>query len=102
MILDQGKVVDFGSKEVLFKKYCGKSTITIENSKINEQLTKDLPKILAPDHLIAISCLSKDEELEIVKLLIDENINYKRSNNDIEIMSINAKAKFNGEVEGVE
>ena len=102
LILDQGKVVDFGSKEALFKKYCGKSTITIENSKINEELTKALPKLLAPDHLIAISCLSQEKELEIVKLLIDENINFKRSNNDIEIISINAKARFTGGVEGEE
>lgn len=100
LILVNGKVVDFGSKETLFKKYCGKSTITIENNKINEELTKDLPKILGPHHLIAISCLSAEKELEIVKLLIDENINFKRSNNDIEIMSINAKARFNGEADG--
>jgi len=100
LILDNGKVVDFGSKETLFKKYCGKSTITIENNTRNEELTKNLPKIKAPEHLIAISCTSEDKELEIVKLLIDSNINFKRSNNDIEIMSINAKARFNGEVEG--
>ena len=100
LILDNGKVVDFGSKEELFKKYCGKSTITIENTKRNEELTRKLPKIMAPDHLIAISCSSEDKELEIVKLLIDENINFKRSNNDIEIMSINAKARFNAEVGG--
>jgi ABC-2 type transport system ATP-binding protein len=100
LILDNGKVVDFGSKEQLFKKYCGKSTITIENNTRNEELTKNLPRIIAPEHLIALSCLSEDKELEIVKLLIDENINFKRSNSDIEIMSINAKARFNGEVEG--
>ena len=100
LILDNGKVVDFGSKEDLFQKYCGKSTITIENTKGNEELTRSLPKILAPDHLIAISCLSENKELEIVKILIDENINFKRSNSDIEIMSINAKARFNGELEG--
>ena len=100
LILDNGKVVDFGSKEELFKKYCGKSTITIENTKRNEELTMKLPKILAPEHLIAISCSSEDKELEIVKLLIEENINFKRSNNDIEIMSINAKASFNAEVGG--
>ncbi|MGH4120996.1 ATP-binding cassette domain-containing protein [Clostridium sp.] len=100
LILDRGKVVDFGSKEKLFQKYCGKSTITIENTKINEELTKSLPKILAPKHLIAISCLSENKELEIVKILIEENINFKRSNSDIEIMSINAKARFNEELEG--
>lgn len=100
LILDNGKVVDFGSKEELFQKYCGKSTITIENTKRNEELTKYLPKILAPKHLIAISCTSENKELEIVKVLIDENINFKRSNSDIEIMSINAKAKFNEELQG--
>ncbi len=100
LILDNGKVVDFGSKEALFKKYCGKSTITIENTKRNEELTRSLPKILAPDHLIAISCLNLEKELEIVKLLIDENVNFKRSNSDIEIMSINAKARFNEELQG--
>jgi ABC-2 type transport system ATP-binding protein len=100
LILDNGLVVDFGSKEELFKKYCGKSTITIENTKINEELTRCLPKILAPKHLIAISCLSESKELEIVKVLIEENINFKRSNSDIEIMSINAKARFNGKLQG--
>ena len=98
LILDNGRVVDFGSKEQLFQKYCGKSTITIENTKTNEELTRDVPKILAPKHLIAIFCASDDKELEIVKVLIDKNINFKRSNNDIEIMSINAKARFNVEL----
>jgi ABC-2 type transport system ATP-binding protein len=100
LILDNGLVVDFGSKEELFQKYCGKSTITIENTKTNEELTKNLPKILAPKHLIAISCLSESVELEIVRVLIEKNINFKRSNSDIEIMSINAIARFNGELKG--
>ncbi|MGH4124751.1 MAG: ATP-binding cassette domain-containing protein [Clostridium sp.] len=100
LILDKGQVVDFGSKKELFQKYCGKSIITIENNKRNEELTRPFPKIMAPKHLIAISCTSEKNELEIVKLLIDENINFKRSNNDIEIMSINAKARFKVELEG--
>ncbi|MCY6957211.1 ATP-binding cassette domain-containing protein [Clostridium brassicae] len=100
LILDNGEVVDFGSKEQLFQKYCGKSTITIENTKRNEEVTKNFSKIIAPEHLIAISCLSESQELEIIKVLIGENINFKRSNNDIEIMYINAKARFNGELGG--
>ncbi|MBW9146862.1 ABC transporter ATP-binding protein [Clostridium sp. CM028] len=100
LILDKGQVVDFGSKEDLFQKYCGKSTITIENNKRNEELTRRFTKIVSPKHLIAISCKCENKELEIVKVLIDENINFKRSNNDIEIMSINAKARFGNELEG--
>lgn len=100
LILEKGRIVDFGSKEQLFQKYCGKATITVENNKRNEELTKDFPRILAPDHLIAISCFNEKQELEIVRILLDANVNFKRSNNDIEIMSINAKARFNGVLVG--
>lgn len=94
LILEEGQVVDFGNKEELFRHYCGKTVITIENNERNDQLTKKLNKIKAPDHLIALSCQDSSLEQEITELLIRENINYKRSNNDIEIMSINAKAQF--------
>jgi ABC-2 type transport system ATP-binding protein len=60
----------------------------------------NFPKIHAPKHLIAISCLNDDVEKEVVAVLINENINFKRSNNDIEIMSINAKARFYSQLEG--
>lgn len=94
LILEEGQVVDFGTKDELFHKYCGKTVITIDNNQNNEQLTKDLPKLTAPNHLIALSCQSIELEKEITELLIKENVNYKRSNNDIEIMSINAKDRF--------
>lgn len=96
LILEKGEVVDFGKREELFKKYCGKSIIILENNMKNELVTKKFPRISAPKHLIAISCLNEEEEIEIIKLLIKENINFKRSDNDIEIMSINAKENFKG------
>ncbi len=96
LILEKGEVVDFGEREQLFKKYCGKSIIILENNMKNELVTKKFPRISAPKHLIAISCLNEEEEIEIIKLLIKENINFKRSDNDIEIMSINAKENFKG------
>jgi ABC-2 type transport system ATP-binding protein len=94
LILEEGQVVDFGNKDELFRDYCGKTVITIENNKRNEELTKRLIKLKAPNHLIALSCPNNELENEITELLIREDINYKRSNNDIEIMSINAKARF--------
>lgn len=96
LILEKGEVVDFGKREELFKKYCGKSIIILENNMKNELVTKKFPRISAPKHLIALSCLNEEEEIEIIKLLIKENINFKRSDNDIEIMSINAKENFKG------
>jgi ABC-2 type transport system ATP-binding protein len=94
LILEEGQVVDFGYKDALFHTYCGKTVITIENNERNEQLAKKLIKIKAPSHLIALSCPNNEIEKEITDLLIREDINFKRSNNDIEIMSINAKARF--------
>ena len=94
LILDKGQVVDYGSKRELFAKYCGRTVITIENNSKNEVLTEQLMKINAPGHLIALSCRDDEAEKEITELLIREDINFKRSNNDIEIMSINAKNAY--------
>jgi ABC-2 type transport system ATP-binding protein len=94
LILEEGRVIDFGNTDELFKTYCGKTVITIDNSEKNERLTAGFAKLEAPNHLIALSCQSKESEAEITSLLIREDINFKRSNNDIEIMSINAKARY--------
>lgn len=94
LILEKGQVVAFGNKDELFRSFCGKTVITIENNSRNEELTKKLMKLEAPKHLIALSCQNNEVEKEVTELLIKENINFKRSNNDIEIMSINAKAQF--------
>ncbi len=95
LILEEGYVVDFGNKDELFTKYCGNTVITIENNKRNTELAGKFHKLKAPNHLIALSCPDNELEREITGLLMKENINYKRSNNDIEIMSINAIASFN-------
>ncbi|EOR27734.1 ABC transporter [Clostridium sartagoforme AAU1] len=93
LILENGRVIDFGSKEELFKKYCGNSIITLSKTSENIEITKDFRKIKSPKHLIAIPSFSIEEELEVSKLLIEKDISFKRSNSDIEIMSINAKSK---------
>ena len=50
-------------------------------------------KLESPAHLIAMSCESEEKEERIVRLLLENDINYKRSNNDIEMLYINAKAR---------
>ncbi len=94
LILEQGQVVDFGSKDELFRKYCGKTVITLDNTEKNQVITSKLSKLAAPAHLIALSCHHNEEEKQITEMLIREDINFKRSNNNIEIMSINAKISF--------
>lgn len=94
LILDQGKVVDYGEKETLFRKYCGNSIITLDAGEEHERLTEPYRKLEAPSHLIALACRGKTEEEDIAKLLIRNNVNFKRSSSDIEIMSINAKKAY--------
>lgn len=92
LILDQGKVLAYGTKEELFQRYCGRAVIILESSKRHEALTAGYQRIAAPEHMIALSCESREIEEDITKRLLAENINYKRSNNDIEMIFINAKA----------
>ncbi len=95
LILDQGKVIDFGDTDMLFHKYCGRAIILIENNAINKKLTEHYMKLAAPAHLLALSCNTEEIEKDITEKLIQNNVNYKRSNKDIEMIFINAKHSAN-------
>ena len=60
---------------------------------------KDFPRLISPEHLIAVPCSTMEDEQKVSECLIRNNVNFKRSNNDIELMYINAKTRFN-EAEG--
>lgn len=102
LILDQGKVIAYGKKEQLFQTYCGNAIFIMENEKRNRELTKEFTKLKSPDHLIAISSKSKEEEEKIISLLVSHDVNFKRSNCDIEIMYSNAKERFYAQEGGKE
>jgi ABC-2 type transport system ATP-binding protein len=91
LILEEGKVIAFGDKADLFRKYCGRAIIIIDNTEKNQLLTSRYSKLAAPNHLIALACNSQEVETDITTLLIQNNVNFKRSNNDIEMIFINAK-----------
>lgn len=94
LYLDKGKVIDYGKKDELFKKYCGKSIIIFPETSRNEELIAGHKEIFGPEDNIVLSCSSPEEEAEIAKKLSSQDINFRRSNNDIEVMTINAKKKF--------
>ena len=93
LILDKGRVIDYGRREELFRKYCGRAVIIVGNTEKNMTLLSCFGKLASPAHLIAMSCESEEKEERIVRLLLENDINYKRSNNDIEMLYINAKAR---------
>lgn len=94
LLLDQGKVIAYGKTGELFHTYCGNSVFILDRSKRNEKLTEEIRKVKAPEHLIACTCRDEEEEKTLAGQLIANHVNFKRSDNDIEIMSINAKEQF--------
>lgn len=91
LLLDQGRVITYGRTEELFQEYCGNAVYILDNSEKNRELTRGFQNLKAPDHLIALSCRGHEEERRMLSLFVEHDVNFKRSNSDIEIMSINAK-----------
>lgn len=91
LILDKGNVIAYGPKDVLFRKYCGRAVIILDATEKNEELVKDYSRLASPSHQIVLSLQNEEEEFALCKLLLTHNVNYKRSNNDIETIYSNAK-----------
>lgn len=94
LIIEKGHIVDYGLRKQLFYKYCGHSVI-IFKALLNEPLPKEFKIIKAPEGMVAISCTDKVEELSVIHYLNQREINFKRSDNDIEIMVMNAIERNN-------
>lgn len=101
LILDRGLVIDYGDKDALFQKYCGKAVIITDAGEENSQILKNYKQLASPPHLLVLSCNTKEEETEIAELLICHNINFKRSCNDIECIYMNAKEVYYKNLENV-
>lgn len=100
LLLDQGKVIAYGKTQELFRTYCGDAIFILDNNPVNESLTKGFRALKSPNHLIALACRDKEEERRLLSILVDNDVNFKRSSSDIEIMSINAREQFYGKAQG--
>ena len=97
LILDNGKVVDFGNKKDLFKKYCGNVVFIINNSEFNKKLFEKENKVEISKEKLAILIDDKKEERKIVDKLIEKDIDYTRTKNDIELVVTLAKMEESNE-----
>lgn len=100
LLLDQGQVIAYGKTRDLFRTYCGDAIFIFDNNPVNERLTKGFRALKSPNHLIALACRDKEEERRLLAILVDNDVNFKRSSSDIEIMSINAREQFYGKAQG--
>lgn len=94
LILEKGEVAAFGKTTELFERFCGKVLIVADNSEENRLLTRDLPRVAAPEHLLAFPCGGADDELRIAAALSRRNVDYKRVSKDIEILFASALAQM--------
>ena len=94
LILDQGRMIAYGTKDELFRKYCGSAIISLDNYPKDRELSAGFVPLESPGHLLALSCPDRETEGRILSILLENNVNYKRSNSDIEIMSINAIRQY--------
>lgn len=89
MLLDHGSVVAFDTIEHLFQKYIGGSVILLEEGEVDPALLSKYHKIISKKGTEAYCLKDKKEEKELIDLLLDHNINFKKCNNDIEILTMN-------------
>ena len=97
LILDNGKVIDFGNKKDLFKKYCGNVVFIINNSEFNKKLFEKEKTVEISKEKLAILIDDKKEERKIVDKLIEKDIDYTRTKNDIELVVTLAKMEESNE-----
>lgn len=89
LYLDGGRVMAYGKKSELCRKYCGKTILTTRSKDSTRALLQGYRLLNSPGHIIAVSCDDESTELELTRLFIENNIDYKRSQEDIEIMTMN-------------
>lgn len=94
LILDEGKVIAYGRTDELFRTYCGRVIYIMDQQERNRKLMEGFQTLKSPEHLLAISAKSREEEEKITSILLKNDVNYKRSHSDIEIMFMNAKESY--------
>lgn len=93
LLLDHGKLICFGDKVELFEKYCGYNAFIINTQNYIPELDV-FKKLYSPEHITAFRADNEEEATVISQVLIEKNINFKKTNNDIELMSFNAIRQY--------
>ncbi len=94
LLLDKGRLICYGKVAQLFNRYCGDSIIIIPKNELAEDVTKKFKKIVSPTDTLVLSFNNEAEKKIAIDTLIKEKIDFSVKYNDIEIMTLNAKADF--------
>lgn len=101
LLLEKGEVVCYGDPKMLFQKYCGKAVYIFSEEQAKQLDLSLFKRLESPKHLSVLSANTVEEEQEIVQYLITNNINFKRSEQDVELLAYSARRSFLKRKEGV-
>lgn len=93
LYLHEGRVLFFGDKKDLFKKYCQESVILADRNELTENLLPKSNRLASMDNKIALGFSNIEEEKKIIHDLLDHNQNFQRLNESIELTVLNALKK---------
>lgn len=94
MMLEKGEVVFLGNPKELFQKYCGKAIYIVSHDSVADIDTSQFSTLESPDHLVAFTVKDEKQEQELIQFLTHNHIDFKRSEQDIELLAYNARRQF--------
>lgn len=93
LYLDQGRVLFYGEKEALFKKYCASSVILADKNEVTESLIGEEIRLAAMENKIAAGFDNIEDEKRLIEKLLMANENFQRVKESIELTVLNATAR---------
>ena len=93
LYLHEGKVLFHGKKKDMFSKYCTDSVVLTDKNEITESLIPENIRLKAMDNKIAAGFDDISSEKTLINKLVDNNQNFERLNDSIELTVLNALDK---------
>lgn len=93
LYLHEGKVLFYGKKREMFLKYCTSSVILTEKNSITESLIPKDIRLEAMENKIAAGFNDINTEKKLISSLVDNNQQFERLNDSIELTVLNALKK---------
>lgn len=93
LIIDKGRLIDFGNLNALFQKYVSYSAIVVDSEKKSDF---DRYKVIeGEESKVAIACKDEDEQQAIADDLVKQGYKFMITNTNIELIYLNALAYSN-------
>lgn len=93
LYIHKGRVLFFGSKKEMFNKYCTKSVILTEDNDITNSLIGKEDRIVSMANKIAAGFDDSTREKDLINKLVENDQNFERLNESIELTVLNALSK---------